>query len=180
MAVARAFSACSAYHSYMFLYLLLCRRIHIGQLRSRLRQLNINTRCIPNIHRHLVALLIHNDYKVELRSQLKKFMIPVQDDYDPLDPSNLCYSDYDDWDKANRTSVMCVLSTFCIFHALDYIKGPVKQAVANFFAKKGYIDRNEYLDLFSVKKGMSFTYCFLNSLPFFNSQHVYPQVQRGF
>ncbi|RCH88818.1 hypothetical protein CU097_010597 [Rhizopus azygosporus] len=76
MAAARTFSVLSANHGYKFLYLPLRRRLPIGQLRSRLRQLNINTRRILSIHypdRHLVALLIHNDYEDELRSQLKKF-----------------------------------------------------------------------------------------------------------
>ncbi|ORE05921.1 hypothetical protein BCV72DRAFT_329990, partial [Rhizopus microsporus var. microsporus] len=43
----------------------------IGQLRSHLRQLSINTCRTLNIHypnRHLVTLLIHNDYEVELLS----------------------------------------------------------------------------------------------------------------
>ncbi|ORE09629.1 hypothetical protein BCV72DRAFT_319256 [Rhizopus microsporus var. microsporus] len=80
MATARTFSACSANHGYMFLYLPLRFRLPIDQLCSRLRQLNINTRRILNIHfsdHHPVALLIHNDYKNELRSQLKKFKIPT-------------------------------------------------------------------------------------------------------
>ncbi|KAG1173448.1 hypothetical protein G6F70_008658 [Rhizopus microsporus] len=41
---------------------------------------------------------------VEFRSQLKKFEIPVQDDYVPLDSSDLRDPDYADWDEANRTS----------------------------------------------------------------------------
>ncbi|KAL4208511.1 hypothetical protein AB4K20DRAFT_1911249 [Rhizopus microsporus] len=67
MAAARAFSARSANHNYIFLYMSLCRRIPIGQLRSHLCQLNINTCRLLNIHRHLVALLIHNDYKLNSR-----------------------------------------------------------------------------------------------------------------
>ncbi|ORE02295.1 hypothetical protein BCV72DRAFT_318708 [Rhizopus microsporus var. microsporus] len=125
------------------------------QLRSHLRQLNINVRRILNIHypdRHVVALLIHKDYEVGFRSQLKKFKIPVQDDYDPLDPSNLRDPDYNGWNEANRTRAACGLFLCRILHALDYLKDPVKQAVANFFANKGYIDSSEFLELFPVKK----------------------------
>ncbi|RCI00238.1 hypothetical protein CU097_015725 [Rhizopus azygosporus] len=99
MTTAHTFSVSSANHGYRFLYLPLRRHLPIGQLRSRLRQLNISTRRILNIHypdRHPVGLLIHNDYEDEFRSQLKKFKIPIQDDYDPLDPSNLHDLDYDD------------------------------------------------------------------------------------
>lgn len=77
MAVACTFSVRSANHGYKFLYLSLHRRLHIGQLRSRLRQPNIN---IHHSDCYLIALQTHNDYEVELRSQLKKFKIPVQDD----------------------------------------------------------------------------------------------------
>jgi hypothetical protein len=90
--------------------------------------------------------------EAELRSQLKKFEIPVQDDYDPLDPSNLRDPDYDDRNEANRTSVARDLFLCRIFHTLDYRKCPVKQAVANFFANKGCIDRNEFPKLCLVKK----------------------------
>ncbi|ORE01901.1 hypothetical protein BCV72DRAFT_319794, partial [Rhizopus microsporus var. microsporus] len=127
----------------------------VGQLRSRLRQLNVNAHHILNINypdRHLVALLIHNDYEVELHSQLKKFKIPIQDDYDPLDPSSLRDPDYDDWDEANRTAAARSLFLGCILHSLDYLKGSVKQAVTNFFANKEYIDHNEFPELFPVKK----------------------------
>ncbi|PHZ15454.1 uncharacterized protein RHIMIDRAFT_234802 [Rhizopus microsporus ATCC 52813] len=98
MAAARTFSACSANHGYKFLCLPLHHRLPIGQLHSRMRQLNINTSHILNIHypnRHLVALVIHNDYEIELRLLLKKFGIPVQDDYDLLGPSNLRNPNYD-------------------------------------------------------------------------------------
>ncbi|KAG1149738.1 hypothetical protein G6F37_003872 [Rhizopus arrhizus] len=62
----------------------------LKQLRSNLRRLHINTCRILDAHysnRNLVSLLIHIDYKTELRSQLSKFNITVCDDFDPLDPS---------------------------------------------------------------------------------------------
>ncbi|CEG81832.1 hypothetical protein RMATCC62417_15983 [Rhizopus microsporus] len=155
MTAARTFIIRSANHGYKLLYMPLRCRLPIGQLRSRLRQLSINTRHILNIHypdRHLIALLIYNDYEVEFRSQLKKFEIPVRDDYDALDPSELRDPDYKDWDEANRTGVARGLFLCCILHALDYLKGLVKQTVAKLFANKGYIDRNEFPEHFPVKK----------------------------
>ena len=154
MAAAGTFSVRSTNHGYKFLYLPIRRRLPIGQIRSRLRQLNINTRRILNIHypdRDLVALLIHNDYETELRSLLKKFEIPVQDDYDPLDPSNLRDPKYDDWDEAERTCAARGLFLCRILRALDHLRGPIKRAVASFFANKGYMDRGDFPELFSVK-----------------------------
>ncbi|CAO3660637.1 hypothetical protein G6F70_003681 [Rhizopus microsporus] len=150
MAAARTFTVPSVNHGYKFLYLPLRHHLPIGQLRSRLRQLNINTCRIFNVHypdRHLVALLIHNDYENELHLQPKKFKIPIQDDYDPLDPSNLRNPDYDDWDEASRTIAARGLFLYHILHALDYLKGPAKQSVASFFANKGYIDRCDFPEL---------------------------------
>lgn len=94
LAAARTFSVRSTNHGYKSLR----RRLPIGQLHSRMRQLNINTSRMLNIHypdRHLIALVIHNDYEIELRLLLKKFGIPVQGDYDLLDPSNLRDPNYD-------------------------------------------------------------------------------------
>ncbi|ORE08416.1 hypothetical protein BCV72DRAFT_334511 [Rhizopus microsporus var. microsporus] len=75
------------------------------------------------------------------------FEFPVQGDYDSLDPLNLRNPDYDDWDEANRTRAARDLFICRILYALDYLKGPVKQTVTNFFANKGYIDRNEFPEL---------------------------------
>ncbi|PHZ17195.1 uncharacterized protein RHIMIDRAFT_288140 [Rhizopus microsporus ATCC 52813] len=47
----------------------------VGQLRSRLRQLDINNSRILDIHyptRNVVALLVHNDYAPELKSYVQK------------------------------------------------------------------------------------------------------------
>ncbi|KAL4209314.1 hypothetical protein AB4K20DRAFT_1969898 [Rhizopus microsporus] len=77
---------------------------------------------------------------------------PYRDDYDPLDPSNLHNPIYDDWDEMSRTTAAHSLFLCRILHALDYLKAPVKQSVASFFANKGYIDRGNLLELFSVKK----------------------------
>ncbi|KAG1145256.1 hypothetical protein G6F37_005655 [Rhizopus arrhizus] len=121
MAAAGTFSVRSTNHGYKFLYLPIRRRLPIGQIRSRLRQLNINIRRILNIHysdRDLVALLIHNDYETELH------------------PSNLRDPKYDDWDEADRACAARGLFLCHILRALDHLRGPIKRAVANFFANK--------------------------------------------
>ncbi|CEG76443.1 hypothetical protein RMATCC62417_15801 [Rhizopus microsporus] len=55
-----------------------------------------------NPDRHLVALLIHNDYESELRSQLNKLAITVRNEYDPLDPANLCDPACSKWSHQDK------------------------------------------------------------------------------
>ncbi|KAG1189687.1 hypothetical protein G6F70_009438 [Rhizopus microsporus] len=56
---------------FQYIYIPTKARVPIGQLRSRLRQLDINNSRILDIHyptRNVVALLVHNDYASELKS----------------------------------------------------------------------------------------------------------------
>ncbi|ORE16170.1 hypothetical protein BCV71DRAFT_272308 [Rhizopus microsporus] len=98
----------------------------------------------------------------QLRSRLRQLNSVYN--HDPLDPLNLRNPDYDDWNEASRTITARGLFLCRILHALDYLKGPVKQSVASFFANKGYIDCGDFPELFSVKK--TSYYCSLNGLPF--------------
>ena len=58
---------------------------------------------------------------------------------------------YDDWDEAERTCAARGLFLCRILRALDHLSGPIKRAVANFFANKGYMDRGDFPELFPVK-----------------------------
>ncbi|KAG1608568.1 hypothetical protein G6F46_011452 [Rhizopus delemar] len=63
---------------FKYIYLPTKARVPIGQLRSRLRKLDINNNRILDTHypdRNVVALLVHNDYADELRSHLQRFKI---------------------------------------------------------------------------------------------------------
>ncbi|EIE90023.1 hypothetical protein G6F46_012791 [Rhizopus delemar] len=71
-------------------------------MRSLLQRLPIKSRSVLDIHypdRHLAALLVHNDYEAEVRSQLEQFEIPLGDDHDPLDPNHLRHPDDFDQDE---------------------------------------------------------------------------------
>ncbi|KAG1549096.1 hypothetical protein G6F49_009702 [Rhizopus delemar] len=85
-AAARLLQPPSENQSFQYLYLPTKPRVPIGQLRSRLRKLDINNNRILDIHypdRNIVALLVHNDYANELRYQLKRFKVTLKDNFDP-------------------------------------------------------------------------------------------------
>ncbi|KAG0853219.1 hypothetical protein G6F16_007736 [Rhizopus arrhizus] len=88
-AAARLLQPLSENQGFQYLYLPTKARVPVGQLRSRLRKLDINNNRILDIHypdRNVVALLVHNDYADELRSHLRKFKVTLKDDFDPCDP----------------------------------------------------------------------------------------------
>ncbi|KAG1549161.1 hypothetical protein G6F47_002729 [Rhizopus delemar] len=69
-ATARLLQPPSTNQGFKYIYLPTKARVPIGQIRSRLRKLDINNNRIIDIHypdRNIVALLIHNDYEDELR-----------------------------------------------------------------------------------------------------------------
>ncbi|ORE06383.1 hypothetical protein BCV72DRAFT_207538, partial [Rhizopus microsporus var. microsporus] len=81
-----------------------------------------------------------------------KFEIPVQSDYGPLDFSSLRDTNCDNWDEVDKTWAARGQYIFRIFGVLYHVSGTVNQNVANLFANKGYIDRNECPELFPIKK----------------------------
>ncbi|KAG1049029.1 hypothetical protein G6F43_008620 [Rhizopus delemar] len=102
--------------------------------------------------RHLVTLLIHNDYEAEVRSQLEKFEIPLHDDYDPLDPNNLRNPYYDDFNQDKKECTARRVFTQRVIRAIRRPKGPVQRAVARFFVDKGIVATVVLNELFPVKQ----------------------------
>ncbi|KAG1138100.1 hypothetical protein G6F37_011426 [Rhizopus arrhizus] len=138
-AAARLLQPLSANQSFQYLYLPMKARVPIGQLRSRLRKLDINNNRILDIHypdRNVVALLIHNDYEDELRSQLKRFKISLEDDFDPCDPKILRDPKYVDFADEERTNLAFMHHCNRMERALRFICVSVKFAVARHFFKQ--------------------------------------------
>ena len=114
-----------------------------------------NSNRVLDIHypdRHLVALLLHNDYEAEVRSQLEKFEIPIHDDYDPMDPNNLRNPYYDDFNQDEKECAAWSVFTQRVILAIRHLKGPVQRAVARFFVDKGIIASVVLNELFPVKQ----------------------------
>ncbi|KAG1453939.1 hypothetical protein G6F55_007872 [Rhizopus delemar] len=108
-----------------------------------------------NIHypdRHLIALLFHNDYEAEVRSQLEKFEIPIHDDYDHMDPNNPRNPYYDDFDQDEKECAARSAFTQRVIRAIRRLKGPVQRAVTRFFVDKGIIASVVLNELFPVKQ----------------------------
>ncbi|KAG1055838.1 hypothetical protein G6F43_002232 [Rhizopus delemar] len=104
-AAAHTFGSPSTNQGFKYLYLSIQPPLSIRQICSLLRRLHINSNRVLDIHypdRYLVALLIHNNYEAEVRSQLEKFKIPLHNNYDSLDPNNLRDPYYDDFDQDEK------------------------------------------------------------------------------
>ena len=150
-AAARTFSPSSANQGFKYLYVPVQRRIPISQLRNRIRRLHINSSHVLDIHypdHHLVALLIHNDYDSELRSQLNKFAITVRDEYDPLDPTNLRDPAWSKWSYQDKVDYASGTFADCLIPAIRRIRAPVQDAAARFFIEKSFFGTEAFPEIF--------------------------------
>ncbi|KAG1464647.1 hypothetical protein G6F46_002674 [Rhizopus delemar] len=108
-------------------------QVPVGQIRSHLRKLDINNNRIIDIHYHdrnIVALLIHNDYEDELRQQLQRFKVTIKEDFNPCDHEVLRDPKYADCTPAEREDLAFMHHCNRIERAPQYIRTPVKFAVA--------------------------------------------------
>ncbi|EIE91859.1 hypothetical protein RO3G_16570 [Rhizopus delemar RA 99-880] len=113
-------------------------------IRTRLRKLDIKNNRILDIHypdRHVVALLVHNDYVNELRAQLERFKITIKDNFDPCDPEILRDPKYADLSTAEPANYALMHHSDRMVRALKYIRVPVKYTVARYFYSKGWISK---------------------------------------
>ncbi|KAG1448023.1 hypothetical protein G6F46_004968 [Rhizopus delemar] len=154
-AAARPLQPPSENQGFQYLYLPTKARVPIGQLRSRLRKLDINNNRILDIHypdRNVVALLVHNDYANELRSQLKRFKITLKDNFDPCDPKILRDPKYFDATEEERANLAFMHHCNCMERALKFTRAPVKFAVARYFYTKGWISKQTLDETLSSRR----------------------------
>jgi hypothetical protein len=113
--------------------------------------LHIDSSHVLDIHypdRQFIALLIHNDYESEFRSQLNKLAITVRDEYDSLDPTNLrdpaCFK-WSHQDKADYA-----FGTFAdrLIRAIRRIRAPVQHAVVCFYIEKDSFGTKAFPEIF--------------------------------
>jgi hypothetical protein len=126
--------------SFQHIYIPTKARVPVGQLRSRLRQLDINNNRILGIYyptRNAVALPVHNDYAPELKSHLQKFKVRTKDDFNLCDGSILMDPKYDHCSKEEHDSFAFMHHSDRVKKALTYIRAPVKAAVARYFYNQG-------------------------------------------
>lgn len=89
---ARTFAPISSNQGYQFIYLNTRGRDSESVMRYKLRTLHIHSGRVINIHypdRHVVALLVHNDYAEEATSILTTAGIPPLTSFNPANPALL-------------------------------------------------------------------------------------------
>lgn len=151
---ARFFQPPSANPGFTYIYLNTKTRIPIGKLRSLFRKLNINNNRILDAHypdRNIVALLIHNDFEQELRDHLSKLKISFNDTFDPLDPVHLRDPTLQDLPTAEKEHRAFLLHCNRMEKALDFIRAPIKYAVAKHFLSQGWITEETLADIYTNK-----------------------------
>ncbi|KAG1137714.1 hypothetical protein G6F37_007234 [Rhizopus arrhizus] len=153
-AAARFLQPPSDNQGFQYIYVVTKVRVPIGQVRSRLRKLDINNNRILDIHypdRNILTLLVHNDYAAELRQQLQRFKITIKDDFDPCSPQNLRDPKYANLPVEERTNRAFMHHCDRMERALQFIRVPVKYAVARHFFSKGWISQKKLLDIIPTR-----------------------------
>ncbi|EIE81488.1 hypothetical protein RO3G_06193 [Rhizopus delemar RA 99-880] len=123
---------------------LLPAHVPVGQLRSRLRRLDINNSHVldSNYPAHnVVALLVHNDYAPELKEHLKKFKVQAKEDFDQCDGSIPRDPKYKNSSKEERDNTAYMHHCNRMERTLTYIHPPAKFAVARYFYEQDWIGK---------------------------------------
>ncbi|KAG1050146.1 hypothetical protein G6F43_007565 [Rhizopus delemar] len=125
-----------------------------AKVRSLLQKLDINNNRILDIHypdRNILALLVHNDYAAELRQQLQRFKVTIKDDFDRCSSQNLRDPKYATLPLEERTNRAFMHHCDRMERALQFIRVPVKFAVARHFFSKGWISQKTLLDIIPTR-----------------------------
>ncbi|KAG0746026.1 hypothetical protein G6F23_003921 [Rhizopus arrhizus] len=161
-AAARFLQPPSDNQGFQYIYVPTKARVQIGQVRSRLRKLDINNNRALDINnnraldihypnRNILALLVHNDYAAELRQQLQRFKIAIKGDFDSCSPQNLRYPKYANFPLEERTNRAFMHHCDRMERALQFIRVLVKFAVARHFFSKGWISQKTFLDIIPTR-----------------------------
>ncbi|KAI7853449.1 hypothetical protein BDC45DRAFT_424811, partial [Circinella umbellata] len=127
---------------FQFMYVPCRHRMTIKAMRQILRTLRVDNSRILDVHfpdRQVAALLIHNDYSQSLTEILEKEGIQVKKEFDPLDPSILRDQKLADLSDEERFEKVQELHHKNLLKALQFIRTPVKFAVARNFYKNSWI-----------------------------------------
>ncbi|CAO3599408.1 unnamed protein product [Absidia cylindrospora] len=129
--------------------------LRIGQIQKNSKQLNIDNNRVLDINypaMNTTLLLEHNDFVTELITRLTKAGIHTIDDFDPTSHQHLRDPKYIDKPNDERTEIATSLHNQRMIHSVDFIRAPVKFAVARSFAKAGWITQ----ELLSIPIGRTY------------------------
>ncbi|SAM03418.1 hypothetical protein [Absidia glauca] len=145
-AAARQFTPPSTNQGFQHVYIPIRSRQRIGQVRQTLKQLKIDNNRILDVYypaMNTTALLIHNDYADDLRRQLTTAGVKPLDAFNPLDHTHINDPKYKDLSQPERTTLASTLHHQRMLRSLDFIRTPVRYAVAKSFAALGWITQEE-------------------------------------
>ena len=153
-AAARAFVLPSDNHGFQYTYLPARARIPTGQMRAKLRKLGIDNSRVLDIHypdRQVVALLMHNDFVPEALETFNKFGVKPLENFDPCSPSNLRDPKYAQLSSRIDRSMQNSTTTTACSRALNFLRIPVRYAVARQFTSIGWITVPQLRDILATR-----------------------------
>jgi hypothetical protein len=146
-AVARTFAPLAADHGYQYVYLPCRFREAYSSLRAKLNKLKINSARVLDVHypdNHVVALLVHNSYAVDLLDRFGKAGVKPLEPFDPLDTARLRDPSFASLSEEERKTKCVELHQQRLLRALKHIRLPVRLAVARFFHQQEWITKAQY------------------------------------
>lgn len=151
----RNFTKLSENPGFTYLYLPTRARMPFKDMRKSLRDLSFNSGSIVDIHypaKNVVALLIHNDYQSTATKILQQNdLVPITN-FDPLNPDNLADPQFKDASHEERTTQLRTIVDNQIQRTIEFLRPPVKLAVARDFQRKGLITDTYLNDLINLHR----------------------------
>ena len=147
----RAFSAPNSDNNkngFSYVYYPSKSRLSRNQQRRHLMALGITNGRILDIHypdKHVVALLVHNDYKTELIEVLQsgEGKLSPLSDYSHLDPSTIKDEQFANLGDVERSQLAATKHNERLIRALPHIRDHMTRAVAHFFHSQSWINNEQ-------------------------------------
>lgn len=132
--------------SYKYLYLPNKYRDRLKAFRDKLKKLGIDNGRILDINypaRGVVALLIHQNYEVEIVDIFQKFKIDPIPDFNPKSTDHLTDPALAELDTDTRTSKAVEFHQNRLIKAIGYIRKYLRRSVARDFISQGWISDDQ-------------------------------------
>lgn len=154
----RYFSHVSSNQGYQYLHLPIKGKTKLKDMRSNLRQIGLSSGSVIDIQyptSTVVSLLLHNDYVATASAILEEEGLVILKDFDPLDIKNLRDPRYSNLTEELKMAKLREIRASRIQQTLDFLRPPVKLAVARDFARKGWITEDKLHEIINTKESNS-------------------------
>jgi len=145
-AAARAFQPNTGPKGYEFVYIPRTRRLNRSEVRSRLRNVGVDTARILDIiypARDVLGLLVHVQYLPLINETLKKQKITPLTNFDPLDSKHIADPKHASLSTNDRKRLAAELHRDRLIRGLEKMRPHVRPAVARSYVEIGWIDEND-------------------------------------